>query len=218
MAVSLVGEANFEAEVVRSELPVLIDFYADWCQPCRMQSPILEQLSQELEGKVKIVKVNVDQSPRLAAAFQVQAIPMLAVVHRGEVVAIWNRGLADKKTILRLLEPVLPRSTMAIEAKELAVLLREKRAIPVDIRDEASFRRNRIPGAIHIPLDSVEARAAELLPKGGRIKVLYSRTESEAKEIAEKLQKKGVEVGYLVGGLLHWEADGFEVERGEPKN
>jgi len=86
--------------------------------------------------------------------------------------------------------------------------------LPVDVRDERSFGRFHIPGAINVPLEAVVDRVAELAPTDGRLRVLYSRTEDEAKRLAEELGKQGVEVGYLAGGFLHWEADGLEVERG----
>jgi thioredoxin 1 len=73
MAMQLVNDADFERDVLRAELPVLVDLYADWCQPCKQIEPILNQLSTELEGKIKFVRVNVDQSPMVARAFRVQS-------------------------------------------------------------------------------------------------------------------------------------------------
>jgi rhodanese-related sulfurtransferase len=87
------------------------------------------------------------------------------------------------------------------------------KALPVDIRDAASYSRYRIPGAIHIPAEELASRTEELQPFDGRIRILYGRSE-EAKEWSEKLQADGVQVGFLSGGFLHWEADGLEVERG----
>lgn len=214
MSVLAVTDATFEAEVLRSEIPVLIDFYADWCQPCKVQGPIVEDVARELAGKVKVVKIDTEQSPRLAAAFQVQSIPMLFVVAGGEVAGVWDRGVADKKTILQLLEPVLPRAANQIEPKELAALLRERRVLPVDVRDAATFNRYHIPGAISLPSDELEARAEELVPTDGRVRILYARTTDEAKALAERLTSAGHQVGFLEGGFLHWEADGFDVERG----
>ena len=216
MTVLHVTEATFEKEVLRSELPVLVDFYADWCQPCKVQSPIVEQVGRELEGKVKVVKIDSDKNPRLAQAFQVQSIPMLFVVAKGEVAGVWDQGVADKKTILKLLQPVLPRTANELKPNELAELIKQRRVVPVDVREEAAFNRYRIPGAINLPAATLETRAAELAPRDGRIRVLYSRSNDEAKDLAEKLMKQGHQVGFLAGGFLHWEADGLEVERGAP--
>lgn len=72
-----VNSQNFEAEVLQSELPVLVDFYADWCMPCKMFAPTLEALAEEWEGKLKVVKVNVDEATPLAQKYRVMSIPTL---------------------------------------------------------------------------------------------------------------------------------------------
>ncbi len=209
-----VHEANFEAEVLRSELPVLIDFHADWCQPCKVQTPIVEEVAQELEGKLKVVKIDVDRSPRVAASFRVQSIPQLFVVDQGQVVAHHERGLADKQTILKLVRPFLPRSGNELKPDDLAQLMQQRRAVPVDLRDPAAYSRYRIPGAVNIPLDEAQTRTKDLLSNDGRVRVLYARTGDDARELAESLGKQGVQVGWLAGGFLHWEADGLPIERG----
>jgi thioredoxin 1 len=212
MPVQSVTDATFEAEVLRSELPVLVDLYADWCQPCKQVSPIVAQLADELAGKIKVVKVDVDSSPMVAQTFQAQSIPMLLVIAEGRVVQ-QHVGALDKAGMLRLLEPVMPRSAGEVRPEELALWLTQGKALPVDIRDAASYARYRIPSAIHVPASELAARVEELQPFDGRIRVLYSRSD-EAKDWGEKLQADGVQVGFLAGGFLHWEAEGLEVERG----
>ena len=86
MAELKITAANFENEVLRSDKPVLLDFYADWCGPCKMLSPILHELAEEKSGTLKVGKVNVDEQSELAKKFQVMSIPMLVVVKDGEVV------------------------------------------------------------------------------------------------------------------------------------
>ncbi|MBW2493737.1 MAG: thioredoxin [Deltaproteobacteria bacterium] len=212
MTVQSVTDATFEAEVLRSELPVLVDLYADWCQPCKQLSPIVAQVARELAGKIKVVKVDVDNNPMVAQTFRAQSIPMLLVIAQGRVVQ-HHVGVLDKAGLLRLLEPVIPRSAAEVRPDELAAWLAQGKALPVDIRDAASYGRYRIPTAIHIPASELAGRSKELQPFDGRVRVLYGRSE-EAKEWSEKLQADGVQVGFLAGGFLHWEAEGLEVERG----
>ena len=85
MPVTITSE-NFEREVLQAEVPVLIDFWAPWCGPCRMIGPVLDALAPQYDGRVKVAKVNVDEEPALAQAFQVRGIPTLYAMHRGEVV------------------------------------------------------------------------------------------------------------------------------------
>jgi len=123
-------------------------------------------------------------------------------------------GLVDKKTLLEMVQPFLPAAADEVTPKDLQQLLALKRVVPVDVRDAAAFARYRIPGAINLPKDDVLTRARELAPTDGRLRVLYGRTSDEAKGLAEAVRSSGIEVAYLVGGFLHWEAEVGEVERG----
>lgn len=213
MALPLVSEQDFEQQVLRAELPVLLDLYADWCEPCKQLEPILQGLAEELAGKVKIVRVDVERSPMIARAFRVQSIPMLVLLQGGRPV---NQivGLADRKAILELLQPVLLADSQELTPQDLSALLQAGRALPVDVRDAGAFGRYHIPGAINVPAQELPQRMDELQPSDGRIRVLYGRGGDEASALAKTARAAGMQVAALAGGFLHWEAAGLGVERG----
>lgn len=208
-----VNESTFEREVLMSELPVLVDLYADWCAPCKQLSPIVEEVAKEYEGKLKVAKVDVDKNPMLAQMFQARSIPMLVLVNEGQIAGA-KAGLMDKKTLQQFIAPVLPKPAGEIKPSDLAQLIAANRAVAVDIRDASAYLRYRIPGAVHIAADQIAGQKEQLLARDGRMRVLYGRSTDEAKELCETMKKQGVGLGYLAGGFLHWEADGLEVERG----
>ncbi|PKL79831.1 MAG: thioredoxin [Candidatus Melainabacteria bacterium HGW-Melainabacteria-1] len=85
MALMEVTDQNFDAEVIKSDLPVLVDFWAPWCGPCRLISPIVEELAKEYEGKLKIVKLNTDDNPDTATNYHISGIPSLLLFKDGQV-------------------------------------------------------------------------------------------------------------------------------------
>lgn len=87
MSEVILNESNFEKEVIESEIPVLVDYWAPWCGPCKMIAPVLSKLAEDNEGKIKIGKVNVDDFPTLAQSFNVSSLPTLLLFKNGEVVA-----------------------------------------------------------------------------------------------------------------------------------
>lgn len=94
-AIQHVSQADFSREVLQSDVPVLIDFYADWCGPCRMLSPTLEKVAEKYVGRAKVVKVDVDQESDLAGQFNVSSIPTLVFMHQGEVVGRTNGVVSE---------------------------------------------------------------------------------------------------------------------------
>ena len=103
MAELKITRENFENEVMKSNIPVLIDFWAPWCGPCRMIGPIIEQLAEEYEGKAKVGKVNVDEEGELSQAFGVMSIPTIVLVKDGKVVkqAVGARPKAEVEAMLQ---------------------------------------------------------------------------------------------------------------------
>ena len=103
MAELKITRENFENEVMKSNIPVLIDFWAPWCGPCRMMGPIIEQLAEEYEGKAKVGKVNVDEEGELSQAFGVMSIPTIVLVKDGKVVkqAVGARPKAEEEAMLQ---------------------------------------------------------------------------------------------------------------------
>ncbi len=102
MSVVKVNDSNFEQEVLKSNVPVLVDFYADWCGPCKMLSPTVDEVAEENDD-IKVVKVNVDESQETAVKYQVMSIPTLVVIKNGNEI---NRsvGVIDKEEILSMIK------------------------------------------------------------------------------------------------------------------
>ena len=105
-AMTEINEANFETEVLKSTVPVVVDFWATWCGPCKMIAPVLEEIATERAGRVKVVKVDVDQNQTLAARFNIQSIPTLLFFSNGNVVA-QQVGAASKKAMLAKLDSII---------------------------------------------------------------------------------------------------------------
>ena len=101
------SDSNFEAEVLQSSEPVLIDFWAPWCGPCRMIAPVVEELADENAGSVRFAKINIDDSPNIAARFKVSSIPTLMLFKDGEVVDTFV-GVQPKNRLQDAIDQVKP--------------------------------------------------------------------------------------------------------------
>ena len=102
-----ITDSTFDAEVLKSDLPVLTDFWAEWCGPCKAIAPILNQIAEEYEGRIKITKVDVDQSNQMAMQFGVQSIPTMILFKNGQPVERLV-GAMPKDRLLSRIEPHLP--------------------------------------------------------------------------------------------------------------
>lgn len=101
-----ITQNNFEAEVVKSDKPVLLDFWASWCGPCRMLSPIIEEIEKEYSGKIKVGKINVDEEGALAAQFGIASIPTVVIIKDGKL-ADTSIGFMQKDALVKMLEKSL---------------------------------------------------------------------------------------------------------------
>ena len=206
-----VTEQNFEQEVLRSDLPVLVEFGAEWCGPCKTVAPELEALSRELDGKAKVVTIDIDRSPLLARELGIQSVPTFVVFHQGRPMG-GRVGALRRAELRQLIDPVLPRAAGALKPEEVAELLRRRRISLVDTRDAAVYQRAHLPGAVNLPLGEIESRLAELHMLPGA-PVVYCRAGDQTAELARRLAERGTPVSFLEGGVLAWEATGFTLER-----
>jgi len=110
-----VKDDNFESEVLKSGVPVLVDFWAEWCGPCRMVAPVLDELADELDGNVRIVKLNVDENQQIAYQFQVQSIPTFILFKNGQM-ADRMMGAMPKAAFQKFLDRNLEAATPASPA------------------------------------------------------------------------------------------------------
>ncbi|NMG57867.1 thioredoxin [Geitlerinema sp. P-1104] len=105
-ATAEVSDASFKTDVLESELPVLVDFWAPWCGPCRMVGPVVEEIAQQYEGKVKVVKLNTDDNPEVASKYGIRSIPTLMIFKDGQRVDMVV-GAVPKTTLANTLEKYL---------------------------------------------------------------------------------------------------------------
>ena len=153
MTVLSITDANFKQEVLNSDLPVLIDFYADWCQPCKRIAPIIAEIADEYAGNLKVVKVNTEFARNAAQQFQVRSIPMVALIKNGKLVE-QIIGARPKSSFLAMINKIVTKPAPAKKAEfwtvdRLKSAAEIGMAIPVDLRDKAAFDESHIPEAIH---------------------------------------------------------------------
>jgi thioredoxin 1/putative thioredoxin len=210
-AIPYVTEREFEAAVLRSELPVMVQFTSERSAQCRQVAPEVESFAAEMEGKVNVVRVDVEKAPVLARELRVQSVPMFVLFAEQRIVD-GVVGVVAKKKLREMVEPFLPRAAGALKAPELAQLLKEGQVVPVDTRDAPAFGRAHIPGAVNMPFETIEGRLAELHMLTGQ-PVVYCRSGEKTKDLAATLAEQGVPVAFLEGGFLAWESDGLPIER-----
>ncbi len=210
-AIPFVDERTFEQEVLLSEVPVLVDFQAAWCGPCKTMAPELEAVAAELQGKAKFVKVDIDRSKVLAQQLRIQSVPTVMVFAGGRLAGA-KVGALRRAQIRQLIEPFLPRAEGAIKPLEAAELFKRGAIVFVDAREPQVYQRAHLPQAVNMPVDEIDNRLAELHMLPGPA-VIYCRSGDKSQALSEKLAAEGVNVAFLEGGILAWEAEGLAVER-----
>ena len=106
--IQYITDENFKEMVLESELPVLLDFYADWCGPCKILGPIIEELAEEYDGKALVAKVDTERNPRLTQHFKIKSIPTIMFFDQGELVELYN-GLIPKPNLEEILDSYIQK-------------------------------------------------------------------------------------------------------------
>jgi thioredoxin 1 len=202
-----VTDATFQSAVLEAELPVLVDFWATWCAPCRAVAPILEELAETYAGKLLVAKVDVDESPRTAQAYRIRSIPTLAVFEGGRALEQVAGALPRAQLVALLERHVSTLKPPTIEPAALAARLtaREPTAI-LDLRDPRDFGRSHLRRARCVPAEALEAELAVLSPD--TLVVLVDRAGEGATAAAARFAGRRPQVVALAKGLLAWEGAG----------
>ncbi|MBI4818942.1 MAG: thioredoxin [Deltaproteobacteria bacterium] len=206
-----VTDKDFQSVVLESKQPVLVDFWATWCAPCKVVAPVLEELSDTYAGALTVAKVDVDESRRVAAMFRIRSIPTLMLFKDGEPIQAVE-GALPKQHLEELLAKWLPELAATARSTKLNVpqlfeLLKKGRpATIIDIRRPFDFARSHLRGALNVAADKVEDVVRGLGPRG--LAVLMCRTGEESESLAKSLSEKGLSVVSLEKGLLEWEGAG----------
>jgi len=191
-------DATFEADVIERsrDAPVVVDFWAEWCQPCRMLSPLLEKLAREMDGKFVLVKANTEQAPQAATEFAVQAIPTVFGVRDGQPVDFFT-GLLPEPALREWLDRLLPsEAQVAVQAGRLQ-LESDPQAAEAKFREALKLDENE--PAAKIALADALARQQRLTEAAELIADLQQRgflePEAERVKAALELQKEGQQAG-----------------------
>ena len=203
-----ITKENFEIEIVTAPHPVLVDFWAPWCAPCRQLAPILEELSEEVEGHLKIAKIDTDAHPKLGRVFRIQSLPTMILMRGGKAQDVIQGALPKDQLMAKIKEWIPSLVGPEISAADLETVLKDGiPALIFDIRPDGQFARSHILGSKCVKEDDLEEKVEEA--KNAPI-ILICRTGEESQKQAIALNKKGFPVRALVKGLLEWESDGYD--------
>ena len=207
-----ITDETFEREVLTAEVPVLVDFWATWCGPCKAIAPVLEELSDEYAGRLKIAKLDVDANPRFASMLRIQSIPTMILFDGGQPIDA-VQGALPKDALQQFLDKHVgstPPGEMPtqISPEDLKKLMDAGRPTVVfDIREPQHFSRSHLRHAKCVSADGLENEAAAVPP--GVLIILVDRTGEQTEELAKGLQEKGLSAVALEKGLLAWEGSQY---------
>lgn len=204
-----VTDQTLQSDVLESELPVLVDFWADWCGPCKAVAPVLEKLADDYAGRLVVAKVDVDRNPMIAQALRIQSIPTLVMFRDGRPIDAVQGALPEPQ-LRAFVEPHLappPANGIAITVEGLAAALDAGQPITVvDIRAPIDFQRSHLRRAVNVEPERLQEELPQLAGKGPI--VLVCRTGEQSKALAEQLESGPIPVMALEKGLLEWEGEG----------
>ncbi len=207
-----VTDSDFQTKVLNNPKPVLVDFWATWCAPCRTVAPIVERVAAAVAGEVDVVKVDVDAAQETAGRYRITSIPTLAVFVGGKLTA-QVQGAVPEAQIMALLEKGIPgRGVPAMAPAQLEAAMGIGSVLVADVRPAADFARHTLPGAVNAPADpqSLEAWVPPQTVLATHTLVLVDKNGTLSEALGRRLKKEtpAARVALLKGGILEWEVSG----------